>query len=112
MQIIQRTKIGQVEVFAIDGGIDRTTHDEFVADMQEIIDAGARQVVLDFSRLTYMNSLSLGTLVRVHQRFKKAGAALKFAELHTNVVAILHFARLDHVFDLYEDIEAAVKSFK
>jgi anti-anti-sigma factor len=111
MQIIERKTRGDVHIWAIDGGIDRSTHDLFLAEMQKILAAGSGKVVLDFSRLTYISSLSLGTLVRVHSRFKKVGAGLKFANLHTNVTDILRFTRLDHVFDLYEDVEAAVRSF-
>lgn len=111
MQIIERKKVRDVHVWAIDGGLDRTTHDAFVAEMQRILDAGARKVVLDFTRLTYLSSLCLGALVRVHGRFKKAGADLKFANLHTNAVDILRFVRLDRVFDIYDDVDGAVRSF-
>ena len=111
MQIIERKTQGDVHIWAIDGGIDRSTHDLFLAEMQKILAAGATKVVLDFSRLTYINSLSLGTLVRVHGRFKKAGASLKFANLHTAIGEILRMSRLNRVFDLYKSVEAAVEAF-
>ena len=111
MQIVERKRIGNVHVWAIDGGIDRTTHDEFVDEMQRILNAGERKVVLDLGRLTYINSLGLGTLVRVHNRFKAAGASLKFANLHTAIGEILRMSRLNRVFDLYKSVEAAVEAF-
>ena len=113
MQIIERKQVGDVHVWAIDGGVDHTTHDAFVADMQRILDAGesGKKVVLDLSRLTYVSSLGLGTLVRAHGQFKKAGGSLKFANLHTNVGDILHFAHLDRVFDLYPSVDEAVQAF-
>lgn len=111
MQIVERKQIGDVHVWSIDGGIDRSTYDEFVADMQRIIDLGDRKVVLDLRRLTYISSLGLGILVRIHSRFKKAGASLKFANLQTNVGRILEFAHLDRVFDLYPTVDEAVRAF-
>jgi anti-sigma B factor antagonist len=111
MQIVDRRRVGDVHIWAIDGGLDRSTHEAFMAEMQRILDAGEKKVVLDFTRLTYISSLSLGTLVRTHNRFKKAGAGLKFANLHTNVVDIIHFARLDRVFDLYPTIDKAIAAF-
>ena len=111
MQIVDRKRIGDVSVWAIDGGLDATTHDEFLADMQHILDAGEKKVVLDCSRLSYVSSLSLGTFVRVHNRFKKAGAALKFANLQSNVADIIHFARLDDIFDLYPTLDDALRAF-
>jgi len=114
MQIVERKQVGNVHVWAIDGGIDRTTHDEFIADMQRILNSGEKgtvKVVLDLTRLTYISSLGLGTLVRVHNRFNKAGAGLKFANLHTNVGSVLHFSHLDRVFDLYGTVDEAIKAF-
>lgn len=111
MQIKERKQIGDVHVWAIDGGVDSTTHDQFVEAMQAILDQGETKVVLDLTELTYINSMGLGTLVRLHGRFKKAGAGLKFANLHTNVGAVLRFAHLDHLFDLYDDVPEAVQAF-
>ena len=111
MEIVDRKRVGDVSVWAIDGGLDRTTHDEFLAEMQHILDAGEKKAVLDFSRLTYISSLSLATLIRVHHRFKKAGAVLKFANLHTNVVGIIHLTGLDSVFDLHSSINDALRAF-
>jgi len=114
MQIVERKQLGDVHVWAIDGGIDRTTHDEFISDMQRILNSGEKgivKVVLDLNRLTYISSIGLGTLVRIHNRFQKAGAGLKFANLHTNVGSILHFSHLDRVFDLYPNVEEAVAAF-
>jgi anti-sigma B factor antagonist len=111
MQIRQRTQIGDVHVWTLDGGIDGTTHDQFMSEMQTILHRGDTKVVLDLKDLTYISSMGLGTLVRVHSRFKAAGARLKFAHLHTAVGKILHLSRLDSVFDLYNTVDDAVRSF-
>jgi len=111
MQIIDRKRVGDVTVWAIDGGLDSTTHDEFLAEMQHILAAGEKKVVLDCSHLTYISSLGLGTFVRIHHRFKKAGAGLKFAKLHSNVADIIHFARLDDIFDVFPAVEDALRAF-
>ena len=111
MQIKDQKKVGDVHVWAIDGGVDSTTHDQFVEAMEAILDQGETKVVLDLTDLTYINSMGLGTLVSLHKRFKKAGAALKFANLHTNVGTVLRFAHLDHLFDLYDGVPEAVRAF-
>lgn len=115
MKIRERKQHDGVQVYAIDGGIDHTTHDEFIAEMQHIIDTtpkGELKVILDFEHLTFIGSLGLGTLLRLHHRFHAAGGQLKFARLHTNIGRVLQFSRLDRVFDLYPDIESAAASFK
>lgn len=110
MQVLERKQVGDVHIWAIDGGLDRTTHDQFVADMQRVLDTGDKKIVLDLERLTYISSMGLGTLVRVHGRFKKAGGDLKFANLNTTVGEVLRFAHLDGVFDLYSSVDEAVNA--
>jgi anti-sigma B factor antagonist len=111
MQIVERRRVGDVHVWAIDGGIDYTTQEEFLAEMQRVLDAGERRVVLDFHKLSYISSWGLGLLLRVHKRYKNAGADLKFADLHTSVGDVLRLSHLDRVFDLYPTVDDAIRSF-
>lgn len=111
MQIRQRRQVGDVHVWTLDGGIDGTTNDLFVNEMQAVLDRGEKKIVLDLKDLSYISSMGLGTLLRVHKRFKAAGTRLKFANLHTTVGTLLRLTHLDSIFDLYNTVDDAVRSF-
>lgn len=111
MQIRERKRVGDVHIWTLDGGIDDTTHDLFINEMQAILNRGEKKVVLDLRHLSYISSMGLGTLLRVHGRFNTAGARLKFANLHTAVGTLLRITHLDGIFDLYNTVDDAVRSF-
>lgn len=46
---------------------------EFKARVEDVIDGGATQIVLDMSEVTYMDSSGLGTVVSVFKRMPSGG---------------------------------------
>jgi anti-sigma B factor antagonist len=98
-----------VRLLALDGGLDQTNTEAFVARMDEVLQAGPTRVVLDLERLTYISSWGLAALVRAHHRFCVRGGRLAFANLHGAVAAVLKVSRLDRLFDLYRTVEEAVR---
>ena len=102
--------IADVTLLALDGGLDHTTTALFVAEMDGLLEAGNARVVLDLAKLTYVSSWGLAAMVRVHHHFAARGGRIAFANLHSAMAMILRLSRLDHLFDLYPTVEAAVQS--
>jgi anti-anti-sigma factor len=102
--------IAGVTLLALDGGLDHTTTALFVAEMDGLLEAGNARVVLDLAKLTYVSSWGLAAMVRVHHHYAARGGRIAFANLHSAMATILRLSRLDHLFDLYPTVEAAVRS--
>ncbi len=100
-----------VMVISADGGIDRQTSQQFADEVCQLIKVGMTKLVVDCTQLTYISSYGLGVLLRLHKHAKNAGGEAKLACLHGPVVKILQLTRLDQVFGLYKDIDAALSSF-
>jgi anti-anti-sigma factor len=100
-----------VLIIAADGGIDRQTGEEFVDGICDIIEGGVQKVIVDCSRLKYISSYGLGLLLRVHKRAREAGGEVKLADLHGRVFDVLEIMRLDHVFAIYSEVDAALSDF-
>ena len=62
--------------------------------------------------MTYVSSYGLGVLLRLHKHAKKAGGEVKLCGLHGPVVKLLHVTRLDRIFGVYTDVDAALAAFK
>ena len=111
MEIHERPSgIQGVTLLSLDGGLDHTNTDAFIQAMYRALDAGAPCVVLDLSRLSYISSWGLGSLVRVHHHFAARGGRIVFANLHSAVASILRLSRLDRLFDLYPTVQAALSA--
>jgi anti-sigma B factor antagonist len=90
------------------GGPDATMlHDQ----LHELIDKDKRRVVIDLSKVEWMNSTGLGILISGLTTLRNNGGELKLAKVTDKIESLLTITKLITVFENYDDIEEAVKSF-
>ncbi len=99
-------------ILAADGGISRENAGEFVDQLETLIDAGLTRIIVDCSKLEFISTVGLSTLLRLHNRLKEHGGQIKLAGVHSPIVSILTVARLDHLFNIYADVPAALLAFR
>ena len=73
--------------------------------------AGQTKVILNLAGVEYIDSTGLGTLVISFTSLKKAGGALKLANLNRRNMELLVLTKLTTVFELFDDEQNAVNSF-
>ncbi|MEO8128429.1 MAG: STAS domain-containing protein [Bryobacteraceae bacterium] len=73
--------------------------------------AGANNVVLNLSKVDYIDSTGLGGMVIGFTMLKKAGGALKLAGMNRRNLELLVLTKLSGIFETYEDEQTAVNSF-
>ena len=69
-------------------------------------------LVLDGAHLEYVASATLGKLMTLSRLVTEAGGALKLCSLEPQFHDILRTTRLNEVFEIYDDEETALASFK
>ena len=79
--------------------------------LKDIMSQGKTRLVLDLSGVTYIDSAGLGTLVAGFTSAQNQGANLKLANLTKRLNEQLHITKLVTVFDVYNSVQDAVKSF-
>jgi anti-sigma B factor antagonist len=79
--------------------------------LKELLGAGKTRLVLDLAEVKYIDSAGLGTLVAGFTTARNQGANLKLANLTKKFDEQLHITKLVTVFDVYNSVEEAVKSF-
>ena len=52
-----------VVILSADGGIDSTNAEELVSELGKLVDAGARKLIVDCSRLGFISSCGIAVLV-------------------------------------------------
>jgi anti-sigma B factor antagonist len=97
-------------VIALAGEVDLYTAPEFKQELKEVIGAGAKEVVVDFSRTTFIDSTTLGVLVGGVKRLRPAGGRLSIVCSDRNITKIFEITGLDRVFQIYESREEALAS--
>ncbi len=80
--------------------------------LKDILSRGKTRLVLDLAEVTYIDSAGLGTLVAGFTSAQNQGANLRLANLTKRFKEQLHITKLVTVFDVYNSVAEAVKSFE
>ncbi len=78
----------------------------------DIIDKGNRRLVMDMSRVEYIDSSGLGVMVSVLKKVKHAEGKLVLISPKSSVKQILSLTNLDKVFNIQDNLENAVEAVR
>ena len=99
--------IGGVAVVALEGDVDLQSSPAVRQQLLACFEKHTR-VVVDLSGVTYIDSSGVASLVEAFQLARKKSGTFALAHVSPAVMRVLSLARLDRVFTIHPDIEAAV----
>jgi anti-sigma B factor antagonist len=105
--IIQSQPDPQTSIVALEGELDLARAPSLKWALVDSVDAGCRQLVVDLTRVTFMDSTALGVLVGVN-RSLDVGARLAIVCVHANVLKIFELSGMDGSFAIYPTLEQAL----
>jgi len=79
--------------------------------LHDLIDQNKNQVVIDLSKVDWMNSTGLGLLISGLTTLRKSGGELKLANVTEKIQSLLTITKLITIFKSYDSIEEAIGSF-
>lgn len=100
----------QTHIIALGGEIDLYTAPEFKERMVQLIDGGKKQIVVDLSEATFIDSTTLGVLVGGVKRLRPAGGSLALVCTDQNISKIFEITGLDRVFAIHATRGEALES--
>ena len=99
-------------VISLAGEVDLYTAPEFKQQLLEVIGQGGKQVVVDFSNTTFIDSTTLGVLVGGVKRLRTNDGELSLVCSDRNITKIFEITGLDRVFTIYPTRDEAVSNVK
>ena len=87
-------------VIALAGEVDLYTAPEFKLQLLDVIGAGGKDVVVDFSDTTFIDSTTLGVLVGGVKRLRAQDGRLSLVCSDRNIRKIFEITGLDRVFTI------------
>ena len=103
---------GKVTVLDLSGKITIGEGDIKLREaVHALLEEGRKNLVLNLSGVSYMDSAGIGELVACYKRAKEKGAAMKLLNPSGKVQDLLILTRLQEVFDIYRDEREALTSF-
>jgi anti-sigma B factor antagonist len=101
----------EVVLLALHGEVDLHVAPELRDRLTNAIEDGAEFVVLDLSRVTFMDSMALGVLLGALKRLKPRGGELRLIVPGAELRRIFEITLLDQVFTLNETRHEALAAF-
>ncbi len=96
----KKNLLGQEETMALSGAID------------EVASRGSPKIVMDLGKISYVNSVGLGSLVRTMTTCKNRGGSFALARVGQRINNILLVTKLVLVFDTFETVDEAVAAIQ
>ncbi|HEY7961956.1 MAG TPA: STAS domain-containing protein [Solirubrobacteraceae bacterium] len=97
----------RTSVISVEGELDLSTAPRLKWMLIDALEAGASQLVVDFSRVVFLDSTALGVLVGV-TRSLDAQARLAIVCARPNVLEIFEFAGMEGVFAIFPTLDEAL----
>jgi len=79
--------------------------------VNEVVESGAKKIILDLKGLKYIDSSGIGELVSCYTTITNRGGQLRLTNLHSKIYSLLQLTALVSVFQIYDSNEDALQSF-
>jgi len=99
-----------VIVLNLAGKIDIDSSPELKAKVLDLIEEGYMSVFIDFSKITFMNSSGLGSLISTIKEARLKDAGLIIINPTTFIKSLFKLTQLDKILTIYDSLEEALKN--
>ncbi|MBD3381344.1 MAG: anti-sigma factor antagonist [candidate division Zixibacteria bacterium] len=105
----------QYLTFNLKGRLDLTSSTELKEKVKEFLNQGKKNILLNLSKVDFINSSGLGTLVSTLKEVRMVKGRIALCCLAPYVQEIFEITQLSHIFDIYtteDEAQQAVSQFK
>jgi anti-anti-sigma factor len=96
----------QVKVIQASGSIDSISGNQLRRDVSDAIASGAKIILIDCEKATFMDSSGLGALVMILKTVREAGGRLALCSIIDQIEMILQLTSMDSLFEIFPNREA------
>lgn len=110
--MLQAKQQGEVFILKLSGkffGGPETT--KVYQKIEKLCRQDVTRVVMDLSKVTWINCVALGVLVSCMAVLRQRGGDLKLSNISDKIQLLFIITKLITIFDFYDTVDEAVKSF-
>ena len=98
----------RLNVLPLEGEIDLHVSPNIAETLHSMIEKKPKRLVVDLTRVSYVDSSALAVLIEGKQKIEAYGGKFALAGLREDVRTIFEIARLDQIFRIFPDVDAAL----
>jgi len=108
---IQESKQGAVTVLKPTGPLQQADAANFKSVAMRVLERDLGRLLVDMSAMPFVDSQGLEALVDVTEELQKSGQMLKLCTSNKTVREVLTLTGISTMFEHFDDVNAAVRSF-
>ena len=82
-------------------------------EISAIIDQSANpKILISFENVEHLSSAALGTLITVNNRVREKTGQLRLARIDPQIYEVFAITKLNKIFQIHDDIDKAIKTFR
>ena len=101
MSIRDESAAGQSWLVVVSGRLDQSQDHLLEKELQRLLDQGHHQLIIDLSRVTYVNSGGLRCLVTIWRQARQIGGNVALCGLDDSIARVFTIAGFDKIFVIY-----------
>ena len=105
---VETSKRGDTDVLTLRGEIDVYTAPRLRQAIIDLVEAGAKRIVVDMEAVDFLDSTGLGVLVGGLKRVKIRDGELSIVTGQDKILKIFDITGLNKVFSIHDTLDAAV----
>lgn len=108
---ITTERSGEALIAKTEGRVDGSNAREFQSELESVISADDRAVVLDLADLTYISSAGLRVILLVTKSLRDRNARFAVCNLSESIREVFSISGFDQIIPVHADQSAAIASF-
>lgn len=111
--MINIEKRGKIDIITFSvNKINATTIDEIKEGVTKVFNNPNSKVIIDLKGVEYIDSSGFAWFLSLHKAARNTFGTLKFANPEPRATELFHTLHLHTVFEIYDDLEVCVRSFR
>lgn len=107
----QVSKSNDVTLIEVEGQLIVGNRQELKQQVLGQLEDGDQKFVIDFANTGYIDSSGLGVLVSLSKKIREQGGELRLSSLNEDLRTLFELTKLDTLFRITDDKEAALEGF-
>lgn len=102
-----------VVVATFEGQVRISTQNDFMEHLNQLFESkGTQTVLLDMTKVSYMNSAGIGIIVDTFKKFRDQGGQLILCGLIPDINRLFEVTRLNRFIQIYPSVDDALHSIR
>jgi anti-sigma B factor antagonist len=110
MSVKIETKNG-LTVCHVEGEIDINSSPGIKKSFDKVLSAKTPKIIVNLSKVTYVDSSGLATLVEILKNMRSYGGRLRLTNLSSKIKSLFEITKLEKLFEIMADEQEAISTF-